>query len=322
MGASGIGSKGIIGSFYHTLSQLTGSDWVGQVSMYFDSNQEIETYKFLGQVPQMREWIGGRHAKGLRENGLSIRNVKYESTLEIDVDEARRDKTGQIQVRINEQARRALSHWAKLLSLYIDAGDGTTYGNSYTGSPFFSTSHSVGDSGTWKNKLTSTEVSDLNISAPAAPTPQEYSTAIFSVVAYLMENIKDDQGELINEDATKWHILCPNAQQWTAAAQAVANDKILDASGNTVSNPLATQDEIDFSVSFVPRLTSFNGFYIFRTDTDVKPFIRQEELGIQMSAVAEGSELEFENDVWHFGIKALRNVGYGYPEFAAMCTFD
>jgi len=103
MGASSLGSRAIIGAFYNELEQNIGQTWVPDVSMLFESNQESETYKWLGMAPAMREWIGGRQAKGFRENGITIVNKKYESTMEVLCDEIRRDKTGQVMLRVAEQ---------------------------------------------------------------------------------------------------------------------------------------------------------------------------------------------------------------------------
>jgi phage major head subunit gpT-like protein len=145
MGAAGLGSRAIIGAFYNELSQNLGQTWIPDVSMQFDSNQESETYKWLGMAPAMREWIGGRNAKGFRENGITIVNKSYESTMEVLVDEIRRDKTGQVMLRVAEQARRANSHWASLLTALIVAGES---GVCYDGQYFFDDDHSEGDSGT------------------------------------------------------------------------------------------------------------------------------------------------------------------------------
>ena len=100
MAATGLSSRAIIGMFYRALEQDAGPAWVNPISMPFTSDQESETYKWLGQAPAMREWIGGRMAKGFRENGLTIANKKFEATLEVPLDWMRRDKTGQIMVRI------------------------------------------------------------------------------------------------------------------------------------------------------------------------------------------------------------------------------
>ena len=69
-----------------------------------------------------------------------------------------------------------------------------------------------------------------------------------------------------------------------------------------------------------PRLTWTAQFAVFRTDGQVKPFIRQEEEGVTVSAIAEGSEEEFKNNRHLYGVKALRNVGYGYWQDACLVT--
>ena len=74
----------------------------------------------------------------------------------------------------------------------------------------------------------------------------------------------------------------------------------------------------DFNISVVmnPRLTGTTDFFTFRTDGDVKPFIRQQETDVQLKAKAEGSEYEFDNDAHQYGVDTWRNVGYGYWQHA------
>lgn len=318
MGASGLGSRAIIGEFFHRLSQITGASWIDSVSMYFESDQASETYKWLGQVPQMREWIGGRQAKGLRENGITIPNIKYESTLEVLVDEIRRDKTAQVMLRVSEQARRAVSHWNKLLSALIAAG---TSGLCYDGQYFFDDDHAEGDSGTQKNLLTATEVTALNVSTAAAPTAAEMVNAILGVIAYMMA-YKDDQGEPMNEDAREFVVMVGTPATWSALMGALGSSVVVSG-GAAVTNVLSTLDGFRIRGEYNPRLSALTTqMVIFRTDSDVKPLIRQEEQPIHMSAVAEGSELEFNEDKHHYGIKAIRNVGYGYWQMGSYSTFS
>jgi len=63
-------------------------------------------------------------------------------------------------------------------------------------------------------------------------------------------------------------------------------------------------------------LTNTSKFSVYRTDGRTKPFIRQEEVPVQVSAVAEGSELEFKEFEHHYGLYASGNVGYGMWEHA------
>jgi hypothetical protein len=60
------------------------------------------------------------------------------------------------------------------------------------------------------------------------------------------------------------------------------------------------------------RLSSWTTkFVVFRTDSPIKAIIRQTEQEIEMKVKAEGSDFEFDNDAWQWGIDAWRGVGYG-----------
>lgn len=308
MGAATLSSRAIIGEFYNTLEQNTGALWVPGVSSMFDSNQESETYKWLGMAPAMREFIGGRHAKGFRENGITITNKTFEATLEVLLDELRRDKTGQIMVRVRELAERTNAHWAKLLSSLIIAGESAVC---YDGQYFFDTDHSEGDSGSQSNDI------DSNVTTTTAPTAAEMETAILKSVEQIL-GLKDDQGEPMNEDASRFLVMVP-VPFMAATAAALKNPVIVDGSGSR-TNTLTNLGGFQFELAVNPRLSWTTKFATFRTDGQTKPFIRQEEEGVTVAAIAEGSELEFKENKHQYGVKAIRNVGYGYWQHACLTT--
>lgn len=302
-----ITSKGVIGSFYAALRQDLGMSWIPGISMYFPSNQDTESYPWLGMVPTMREWKGGRQPKGLRENGMTLKNVKYESTLEVNVDDLRRDKTGQLKVRISEQAQRANSHWASLLSTLILNGPST---DCYDGQYFFDTDHSEGSSGTQSNQLT-VDISALPCSvhgSTAVPSREEALQSILQGVAAIIGFV-DDQGEPMNENAQSFLVMAaPQNPLFYPLQEALSTPALLTG----VPNPVQAT-KFNISIAANARLSTWTDrFAIFRTDGQVKPFIRQEELGVMMSAKAEGSEYEFDYDKHQYGIKAVRAAGYGY----------
>lgn len=300
----GLSSRAIIGTFYNRLEVATAASWIDGISMEFTSDQESETYKWLGMSPAMREWIGGRQAKGLRENGITIVNKPFEATLEIPVDWMRRDKTGQIQVRVNEMADRAVTHWQSLLSALIAAGESSIC---YDGQYFFDTDHSDGDSGSQSNDIT------VDISAvpavlhgtPTNPSPEEIRAMVFAGVTQML-GFKDDQAEPMNEMARRFLVMVPTA--WFTNAAAGLKNPIVGGDTNTVMS----LDGYTFDVAVNPRLTWTDKLSVFRTDAQTAPFIRQSETGVEVDAIAEGSELEFEHRVHHYGIYSSRNVGFGY----------
>jgi phage major head subunit gpT-like protein len=318
MGAAGLGSRAIIGKFYAQLEAAAGASWVGRIAMMMNSDQESETYKWLGMVPALREWVGGRQAKGFRENGLTIVNKTWEATLEILVDWIRRDKTGQIAVRIAELAKRAVEHDAKLLSTLIANGTGATSGYCYDGQLFFDTDHSEGDSGTQLNLLAAAQVPALDITTATAPTSAEATKAILGVIAYML-TYKDDQGEPMNDNAKEFLVMTAPVL-WAMLAQGVIQPTV--AAGETNAIIALKADGFNISIVANPRLTYTTQFVTFRTDAAAKPFIVQEEEPMSVSALAEGSEEEFKNNRHLYGIKRISNVGYGYWQYAAHATLS
>jgi len=323
MGAQGLGSRAIIGKFFAALEQYTGLSWIDLVSVLFDSDQESETYKWLGQSPVMREWIGGRHAKGFRENGITIFNKKFEATMDMPVDWLRRDKTGQINVRIDEMAQRAVGHYGKLLSTLIANGTGDTSGLCYDGQYFFDSDHSEGDSGIQSNLLSVAGVGGhgivaaLDVTTATAPTCAEAIKAILGVIAYML-GCKDDQVEPMNSEAKNFLVMT-SVTLWPYLVHATLGEPAVGQ-----SNVLKELEKQGFHVSVVanPRLTYTTQFVTIRTDAPAKAFIRQEEEKLTIGAKAEGSEYAFDNDQYQYGIKNICNVGYGYWQYAAHATLS
>ena len=305
MGAASLSSRAIIGMFYRKLTEVTGASWTGKVAMGpFESDQDSETYNWIGMVPQLREWVGGRQAKGFLENGITIINKMYESTLQILTKDLRRDKTGQLQVRIGEQAKRANSHWAKLLSTLILNGASTVC---YDGQFFFDTDHTEGDSGTQSNKV-SIDISALPATVHGsitAPSTEEMSQCILQAIQQIM-GFLDDQGEPMNEDAMSFVVMVPISLM-NVALSAVKNPTLTNGTTNTITTS-------DFTIDVVAnaRLTWTDTFAVFRTDSDTKALIMQEEMPVTIAAKAEGSEFEFDNQAHQYGLSASRNVGYGF----------
>lgn len=305
---STLSSRAIIGRFYRALEQDQGEGWINALAMMFSSDQESETYRWLGQVPAMREWIGGRLTKPMREDGITIANKIFEATLEIPVDWMMRDKTGQIQVRINELAARAQSHWADLLTALIVAGESATC---YDGQYFFDTDHSEGASGTQDNDIS------VDITTTTAPTVSEMQTAILTATQQIV-GFKDDQGQSMNASARRFALMVP--VPFMAAAAGALGSSVISSTDSTIK-ALGSLGGISYDLYFNPRLSWTTKFALFRADGNVKPFIKQEEQGVQVAAIAEGSELEFNERMHHYGVSAKRNVGYGYWQHACLVTF-
>ena len=303
---TGLTSRAIIGRFYRRLEEFAESAWWTKLAMRFASNQESETYRWLGMVPQVREWVGGRQVKPLRDQGITIVNKVWESTIRVDADEQRRDKSGQIMIRVNEMARRVATHPNKLLTDLIMSGASA---EGYDGANFYSTSHSEGDSGTQSNSITH------DVATPTAPSDSEMREAIVKGIAQII-GYKDDQAEPMNESASEFLVMVP--MSYLSATLIAISSQTVDMT----SNPLAAASPFKISWVANPRMTWTDKFAIFRSDGQSRPFIFQEELPVQVQVLAEGSELEINENQHQYGVKAIHEAGYGFWQDSCLVTLD
>jgi phage major head subunit gpT-like protein len=310
MGVQLLSSRAIIGTLVARLEQDAGAGWTGRVANYFRSDQEGETYAWLGQIPSMREWVGGRQAKGLSTFSITIKNLDFEATLKILQRDLRRDKTSQIDIRIAELAQRSNSHWASLLSALIAAG---TSSNCYDGKKFFAGNHQEGKSPSQSNLLT------VQVADEDAPTAGEFEKAILAAVEQFY-SLKDNEGEPLNENARQFQVLV-GPRHFSVAAAALKNPYIVDG-GQGRTNTLVNLAGYSFDLQMISRLSDVgSSFFVFRTDSETKALIMQEEQQPEVQAIAEGSELEFNEKCHHYGVHAIRNAGYGMWQRAVAVDF-
>jgi len=317
----GLSSRAIIGRFYETLEAGFAGSWASRVGMLFSSDQESETYKWLGMSPALREWVDGRQAKGLRSNGITIENKEFEATLAIALKDLRRDKTGQILLRVDEMADRANMHWEDLLTTLILAGES---GLCYDAAAYFSASHSEGDSGAQSNLVTASEVPALNVGTATAPTAAEMADAIMGVIGYFYGYL-DDQGKPINGQARNFLVMVPVLTTWWAAAMTAVSANLLNKAAGSLDNPMQAILNRGFNVEVVanPSINAWTtSFGVFRTDGRARPFILQEEEPLSIDVQAEGSAEEFNNNRHLYGVKKSGNVGYGLWQHAIKATLS
>ncbi len=299
---TGLTSRAVVGRFYRRLEEYAREAWWTRLALHFSSTQEAETYRWLGMVPQVRQWVGGRQIRPLSSQRVTIVNKTWEATIRVDADEQRRDKSGQIMVRINELARRVATHPNKLLTTLILNGESALC---YDGQYFFDSDHSEGASGEQSNLITH------DAATPSAPTDTEMYEAIVKGLAQIL-SFRDDQGEPLNEGAREFLVMVP--MNFLASTLVALGGQTMEGT----SNPLAAGEP--FRVRWVanPRLTWTDRFAIFRTDGTTRPFIFQEELPVQIQVLAEGSELEINENQHQYGVKAIHEVGYGFWQDACL----
>ena len=311
-----LSSRAIRSMYYERLEANPGMAWVEGVSNLFTSDQASEVYPFLGQVPRMREVVGGRQIQGYTANSITIFNKHYEASHEFRIQDIRRDKSDQIRTRMSELADGAMTHWASLLTVLLAAAATTVC---YDGQYFFDTDHLEGESGSQSNSI-SVDISALPAAvhgSTTAPSVEEMQQAMLSGIAQIM-SFKDNQGEPMNEYARDFLWVGPPSLFLTASA---AVKGLTTAALQQNLNPNFVAD-LRVSVVMNARLagTWTDKFAMFRTDTPTKGLVRQTEQEVVLVSIAEGSEYAAKNFAWWFGIDAWRGAALGAWQKACLVT--
>lgn len=111
-----------------------------KLAMEIQSNASEETYGWLGQFPQLREWLGERYINRLTENAFTIRNKRFESTVEVRRSDMEDDRYGIYKPMFAEMGRAARQHPDRLIFDLLASGFETL---GYDGQPFFDADHPV-----------------------------------------------------------------------------------------------------------------------------------------------------------------------------------
>ncbi|WP_282094322.1 Mu-like prophage major head subunit gpT family protein [Epibacterium ulvae] len=104
------------------------------------SEDEKETYDWLGDAPEMREWIGSRVVKDIKSHGYEITNVEFESTIAVKARDIKNDRLGTYNPRFRRLGESAARKPDQMVRDLIVNGDSQLC---YDGQNFFDTDHPV-----------------------------------------------------------------------------------------------------------------------------------------------------------------------------------
>ncbi len=114
-----------------------------KIAMTVPSSARDEAYGWLGQFPQMREWLsGGRDVRNLAAHGFTIVSRKFESTVSVGRDEFSDDRLGVFSPMVSDMGHRARQHPDELVFDMLADGFSTIC---YDGQFFFDTDHPAKD---------------------------------------------------------------------------------------------------------------------------------------------------------------------------------
>lgn len=113
-----------------------------KVASTINSSSKSNTYGWLGEMPQMREWVGDRVIRDMAEQGYVIENKQYESSIGVKRTDIEDDNIGTYSLLYNQLGRTTAIFPESLVFGLLKDGFNQTC---YDGKPFFSDAHPVYD---------------------------------------------------------------------------------------------------------------------------------------------------------------------------------
>lgn len=134
-------------AFFNALAVQPPAEW-SRIAMEIRSSSSRNEYPFLGELDDMREWLGPRVIRQLASHKYSLDNRKFELTLAVKRDEMEDDAGGAIALYSSLAAIKARSVAIQpdqlVMAGALAAGNTTAC---YDGQNFFDSSHPVGTPG-------------------------------------------------------------------------------------------------------------------------------------------------------------------------------
>lgn len=133
-------NTGLRKNFQDAHAAMRETAFFNQIATTVPSTTASNTYGWLGDFPRLREWIGDRVVKDIKEQGYEIANKLFEATLGIRRTQIEDDQFGHYAPIAMTMGQEAAQHPDVLINDLIAAGFSATC---YDGQYFFDTDHPV-----------------------------------------------------------------------------------------------------------------------------------------------------------------------------------
>lgn len=259
-----------------------------KVATEVPSSTAQESYKWLGKIPRLREWIGDRVVQNLAAHGYTIVNKDFELTIGIDRNDIEDDTIGIYNPLFAEMGNAAAQHPDDLVFPLLPAGFEQ---KCYDGKNFFAANHPTGKDGKTAKSNTSTYV---------------LCAGSYDAARVEMQSIKGDDDQML---PVMPNLLVVPPQLETMARTLLEAEKLND---NT--NPYKGTAE----VMVVPALAGHpTKWYLLDTSRPIKPIIYQKRKAAKLVKMdAETDENVFNKKEFRYGVDCRDNAGYGLWQMA------
>lgn len=254
------------------------------------STKSSETYKWLGELPVMREWKDEKTISGLKDSTYTLTNKNWEATLAVDTNTLEDDEVGIIMPKIQTLALEAIRHKNRLISELVKNG---TTNLAYDGQAYFA-NRTTND-----NLLAGTGTSTAQILA-------DLNTARSTMWKFV-----DDAGEPFQFPLDT--VICPPELE-TVFRQIMQSTTAVNATASGVVNPFSG---IIKKLIVDPRLTDVNDWYGACTQMPIRPFFYQERKAPALVTMDKDTDPErFMRRKVLYSVESRGNAGYSFPAFA------
>lgn len=245
-------------------------------------------YRWMGQIPKMREWIGDREIQNLSAYDYSIKNKDFEMSVAVPKNDIEDDQYGVYTPMFSHMGESAARHPDTLCFNALKAGFTE---KCYDGKTFFAEDHPSGEGGREK-------VSNLSHNKLDTDTYEEARAAIMSITG--------DKGDSLG--------LVPNLL--VVSPKNEKNAKlILEADTiNGTTNVLKGTAELLVTTELANMP---DAWFLLCTDRFLKPIIFQKREEIKMTALINDNDQNvFMRGEFIWGADGRSNAGYGFWQMA------
>lgn len=252
------------------------------------SSTSETNYKWLGQIPQMREWIGEREIQKMSSYEYVIKNRKFESTVSVPRDDIEDDQYGIYVPYFSSLGQTAAQHPDELC--FTALKDGFTE-KCYDGKPFFAADHPSGEGG-------KTAASNLSHKKLTAESYLEGRTAMMSLCG--------DRGKSLGL-VPDLLVVSPADEK---AGRLILNADYIEGTTNVLKGTA--------ELLVAPELADKPGmWFLMCTKKFLKPVIFQKRREIKLTAKnRDTDENVFLRDEYIWGADGRSNTGYGFWQMA------
>lgn len=249
------------------------------------SSTSETNYKWLGQMPQMKEWVGEREIQSLAAYGYSIKNKSFEMTVSVPRADIEDDQYGVYTPLFSQMGESAASHPETLCFDALKAGFKE---KCYDGKSFFSTDHKSG-------KKTYSNLSHEKLSV------ESYKEARASLMS-----ITGDKGKSLK--------IVPNLLVVSPANEEAARLILKAEYINGTSNVYKDTAELLVSTELADTP---DVWFLMCTNKFLKPIIFQKRKEIKLTSLLNDTdENVFKRNEFVWGADGRSNAGYGFWQMA------